>query len=220
MAFFIDNVVDRPTVDAIEETLQDEHLFEDGAKTAAGAAKAVKNNQQARPETDVIQGARKLLEKALLASSDFKSAAIPAKIVRLTFSRYAPGMRYGAHVDDAFINGSRTDLSFTLFLSAPESYAGGELVIKRNDGDEQVKLPKGALYLYPSNSLHYVAPVERGVRLAAVGWVRSRVRLDEHRAILFDLHQALKGLPRTDENHEIRLTLLRARNSLLRLWAD
>ncbi|MEO1335249.1 MAG: Fe2+-dependent dioxygenase, partial [Myxococcota bacterium] len=162
----------------------------------------------------------KLLEKALLKNADFKAVALPEKIVRLSFSRYTEGMRYGAHVDDAFIGGRRTDLSFTLFLSEPESYGGGELVIQRYDGDEQIKLPKGSLYLYPSDSLHYVAPVEFGTRLAAVGWVHSRVRMDEQRAVLFDLDRALRRLPRNDETHDIRLTLLRARNSLLRMWAD
>ena len=220
MAFFIDNVLDVHALNSIVEVLQDDQLFEDGGKTAGGAARAVKHNQQARPVVDAVRGARTLVEDALMAHSDFKSAAIPAKIVRLTFNRYVAGMQYGAHVDDAFINGVRTDLSFTLFLSAPDAYEGGELVVQRHDGDEQVKLPKGSLYLYPSHSLHYVAPVEDGVRLAAVGWVKSRVRAEEHRAILFDLHQALRQLPSGAEAQAIRLKLLRARNSLLRLWAD
>ena len=220
MAFFIDNALDRHTLDAVVETLQDPALFEDGSKTAKGAARAVKNNEQARSDIDVIRGAQKIVQKALLNHPDLKAAALPLKIARLTFSRYTAGMQYGAHVDDPFIHGARTDLSFTLFLSAPDTYVGGDLVVIQNDGEETVKLPQGSLYLYPSSSLHYVAPVETGVRLAAVGWIQSRVRLDEHRSILFDLYQAIQRLPNTDEFRDTRLKLLRARNSLVRLWAD
>ncbi|MEM7675104.1 MAG: Fe2+-dependent dioxygenase [Myxococcota bacterium] len=220
MAFFIDDVLDTHMLDTIVEALQDERLFEDGASTAGGAARAVKNNEQARPTEDIVRGATKLLKKALLKNSDFKATALPKEIIRLSFSRYIKGMQYGAHVDDAFIGGLRTDLSFTLFLSEPDSYGGGELVIQRYDGDEKIKLPKGSLYLYPSDTLHRVAPVEFGTRLAAVGWVHSRVRADEQRTVLFDLDRALRKLPRNTETHETRLILLRSRNSLLRMWAD
>ncbi|MEO1302117.1 MAG: Fe2+-dependent dioxygenase [Myxococcota bacterium] len=220
MAFFIDDVLDRPTFEAIAETLRDERLFEDGRSTARGVAKSVKNNEQARSSDGVIRAALEMIEKALWSNADFQAAAIPEKIARITLSRYTEGMRYGEHVDEAFISGVRTDLSFTLFLSDPESYVGGELVIRRHDGDESVKLPSASLYLYPSNSLHSVSTVESGIRLAAVGWVRSRVRSDEQRAVLYDLHQALRQLPRDDATQGLRLNLLRARNSLLRMWAD
>lgn len=220
MAFFIDNLLDPPTVDALVDTLEHEHLYEDGARTAAGSARAVKNNQQARPAEGVVQAALEIIEAALAKNPDFQAAAWPRKLARLSFNRYVPGMAYGAHVDDPFIRGLRTDLSFTLFLSDPEAYEGGELVVQRHDGDESVKLPRGSLYLYPSHSLHYVAPVEKGVRLAAVGWIQSRIRNDEHRAVLFDLYRVLEGLPKGEAGRELRLTLLRARNHVLRLWAD
>ena len=135
-------------------------------------------------------------------------------------NRYDEGMTYGAHVDDAFIGGTRTDLSFTLFLSHPDTYDGGELIVQRDDGDEAVKLPQGSLYLYPSDSIHYVAPVTRGSRLAAVGWIQSKVRQQEQRQILFDLSSALKQLPITEANHSARLKLLKVHNNLLRRWAD
>lgn len=216
MAFFIDTLFDPPTLDALTDALANDALFEDGAATAAGSAKAVKSNLQARKEDGVVKHAAEMVKEILESNTDFQAAALPARFARILFSRYSPGMSYGTHVDAAFIDGVRTDLSFTLFLSDPEEYRGGELVIKRNDGDETVKLPRGALYLYPSDSLHFVAPVEEGVRLAAVGWVQSRVRSEEHRAVLFDLARAL----RLAEDGDLRLTLLRARNSLLRLWAE
>ena len=147
-------------------------------------------------------------------------AALPQKFAKILISRYTPGMHYGAHIDDPVIAGTRTDLSFTLFLSDPESYQGGELILKKHDGDELVKLQKGALCLYPSTSLHHVAEVTSGTRLAAVGWVQSRVRLGDQREILFDLQKALNDIPDTPENHPARLSLLKAKSNLMRLWVD
>lgn len=220
MAIFIENVIDVYTINAISDALSDPLLFEDGKKTAGVTAQKVKRNLQAKPTEASVKGAKSQIEKALMSHTVFRSAAQPLKFAKIMFSRYEPGMNYGAHVDDAFIAGTRTDLSFTLFLSDPDSYQGGELVLSRLDGDETVKLPKGSLYLYPSTSVHHVAPVTSGTRLAAVGWVQSRVRQEEHRAILFDLACALKQLPGTQENSEARLRLLQAQNNLLRLWAD
>lgn len=220
MQIFLDNVMDVHTLKAVTDALSDDSLFEDGKRTAGRTAKRVKTNLQARPQTPEVRGAVKLLEKALLAHPVFRAAAIPEKFAKIMFNRYVPGMHYGTHVDDPIIAGTRTDLSFTLFLSDPDSYEGGELVIRKQDGDEQVKLPRGALSLYPATSLHYVAEVRSGSRLAAVGWLQSRVRLAEHREILFDLHRALAQLPDTAENREARLTILKAKSNLMRLWVD
>ncbi|MEM1031478.1 MAG: Fe2+-dependent dioxygenase [Myxococcota bacterium] len=220
MAFLIDRVLDPPTVDAIVEVLEDPAILDDGKKTAGRSAREVKDNQQARADAPQVVTAVNLVQDALRKHPVFRTAALPLRFAKTMFSRYAPGMQYGPHVDDAFIGGTRTDLSFTLSLSAPDQYEGGELVLKRHDGDEQVKPPRGAVYLYPSNSLHYVAPVTHGVRLAAVGWVQSRVRRDDQREMLFDLARALEFLPRTEEHRETRLLLLKTRNNLLRLWAS
>lgn len=220
MALFIDDIIDIHTLNAITEVLDDKQLFENGKRTASGSAKSVKNNMQAL-NSGSVSGALKLLEKALLENSALRNAAIPETFVKIMFNRYDSGMSYGAHVDEAFIAGARTDLSFTLFLSDPNSYEGGELVIKRDDGDEQVKLPKGSLYLYPSNTIHYVAPVTSGSRLSAVGWIQSKVRLQEQRQVLFDLSTALNALPSgSTAEHDTRLTLQNVRNNLLRMWAD
>ncbi len=220
MAIFLENVLDVHTIEAITDTLADNTLFEDGRKTAGKTARLVKKNLQANPKSPAVKGAAKLVEKALLANTVFKQAALPVKFAKIMFNRYDPGMTYGSHMDDAIIANTRTDLSFTLFLSDPESYQGGELVLERNDGNESVKLPKGALYLYSANALHYVAPVTSGYRLAAVGWVQSRVRLAEHREILFDLYTALQQLPRNEQNQSARLNIIKAQNNIMRLWAD
>ena len=220
MQIFLDNVLDVHTINALANTLADPRLFEDGKRTAGRTAKRVKSNLQARPDAPEVKGATKLVEKSLLAHPVFRAAALPAKFAKIMFSRYTPGMRYGTHVDDPFIAGTRTDLSFTLFLSDPESYEGGELILNKHDGDEPIKLPKGALALYPSTSLHHVAEVTAGSRLAAVGWVQSRVRSAEHREILFDLHHALAQLPGNAANQDARLSLLKAKSNMMRLWAD
>jgi PKHD-type hydroxylase len=110
------------------------------------------------------------------------------------FSRYQPGHAYGPHVDDALMEGLRTDAAFTLFLSAPAAYDGGELVIETSAGEEGFKLAAGSLVSYPASTLHRVAPVVSGERLAAVGWVRSYIRDPGHRELLFDLETARRAL--------------------------
>ncbi|UTW60279.1 Fe2+-dependent dioxygenase [Kordiimonas sp. SCSIO 12603] len=220
MQIFLDNILDSHTLKAITDSLSNDALYEDGKKTAGRTARRVKSNLQARPDAVEVKGALKLIEKALMNHPVFKAAALPQKFAKLMINRYGPGMQYGTHVDDPIIAGTRTDLSFTLFLSDPETYEGGELVLCKHDGEEKVKLPKGALTLYPSTTLHHVAEVTEGTRLAAVGWVQSRVRLAEHREILFDLHTALAQLPDTDENLNARMQILKAKSNLTRIWAD
>lgn len=220
MAVLIENVLDVYTLEAISDALTTSDLFEDGKKTAGATASKVKNNLQANSHNKLLKGARQQLENALLSNPAFVSAAQPLKCAKIIFNRYDSGMSYGAHVDDAFIAGTRTDLSFTLFLSEPETYQGGALVLKKSDGDERIKLPKGSLYLYPSSCVHHVETVTSGSRLAAVGWVQSRIRLEEHRSILFNLISALQQLPDNTENAEPRLALLQVQNNLQRLWSD
>src|SRR5882724_7953048 len=136
------------------------------------------------------------------------------------FSAYEPGMRYGSHVDDALMQGMRTDVSFTLFLSERESYDGGELVIESAAGEDAVKLPAGSMVAYPSTALHHVAPVTRGTRLAAVGWVRSYVRDSARREMLFDLDTARRQLfAREGKSAEYDLVSKSLAN-LMRMWVE
>jgi len=192
--------------------------FEDGRRTAGRRARGVKKNQQARPE-GLVKTVLQLVEKRLMANDLFLAAARPKTIIRTLLSRYGVGMEYGWHVDDALIAAQRTDLSFTLFLAPPDSYEGGELVIGEAAGERAVKLAAGDLVLYPSGSLHRVAPVTAGERRAAVGWVRSLIRDPAAREVLFDLavlrHHALA---RQDRDTLDRLDKIVG--SLLRRWAD
>lgn len=224
MIIYINHILEKHRLNAICDLLADDSLFVDGKLTAGSIAKNVKLNLQADSDHTEIKGALTLIENALLNHPIFKAAAIPKQFAKIMFNNYGEGMAYGAHVDEAFINHTRTDLSFTLFLSEPSSYDGGELVIQGVDGDEAIKLAKGTLVLYPSTSIHYITPVTRGKRLAAVGWVQSRVRSAEKRSVLFDLFQAQQLLSQQkdikNDNSQTMLQLLKIKTNLLRLWAD
>lgn len=216
MQIILADILDVPTLNSVGEILADDTLFVSGAATAAGAAKAVKANMQGDPSATAVKGATALIEDRLRAHHMFTAAARPNHFVRTTINRYGVGMSYGAHVDDPMIAGRRVDLAFTVFLSKPDSYDGGELLIQRSDGIEPVKLPAGHAFIYPAGSIHEVRPVTRGERLACIGWIQSTVRRAEHREILFDLEIGLHGV--TDP--EVRLRLLKSRNALLRLWTE
>ena len=205
---------------AVRDALSDDRLWRDGAETAKGRARAAKHNRQADRGSPIIRGIAEKIERSLRANAILRAAAQPAAFARILLSRYETGMQYGAHVDAPYIDGCRTDLSFTLFLNEPADYDGGDLVIGSAGADDRIKLPAGAAVLYPSTSLHEVTPVTRGVRLAAVGWIRSRIRLAEHRALLFELETALADLAATDADPRIRDRLQNLRNNLLRNFGE
>jgi PKHD-type hydroxylase len=193
--------------------------FEDGRRSAGWHAKQVKRNEQAGPGP-AIDAVLAKVKQALLAHDVFIAAARPKSFVKILVSRYQPGMAYGTHVDDALMEGQRTDLSFTLFLSDPDRYAGGELVIEDSLEDRSIKLPGGELILYPSATLHRVEPVTQGTRLAVVGWLRSYVRDPARREILFDLELTLRELFERDGKTAIFDRLVKTRTNLLRQWAE
>jgi PKHD-type hydroxylase len=205
-------------VAAVRESLEKAD-FEDGRRTAGWHAREVKRNEQANlgPVADAVLTK---VKQALLAHDVFLAAARPKKFVKLLISRYRPGMTYGTHVDDALMDGNRTDLSFTLFLSDPTEYEGGELVIEDSLEDRSIKLAAGEMILYPSGTLHRVEPVASGTRLAVVGWLRSHVRDPARREILFDLELTLRELFDRDGKTEMFDRLVKTRTNLLRLWVE
>lgn len=194
--------------------------FVDGKQTAGWHAKERKNNLQARPDV-ALKAVFAQVEKALLGHQLVNAAARPKAIVRLLLSRYQAGMSYGTHVDDAIMSGQRTDLSFTLFLNAPEQYEGGSLVIDEPAGERAFKMEPGSMLLYPSTSLHRVEPVTSGERLVIVGWIRSLVRDAQEREILFDLERiiAAQRAKQAADDPALEL-LLKTRSNLLRKWAE
>lgn len=218
MILCIGNVLNKDDLDFTNSKLQ-EVIFVDGRATAGWAARLVKNNEQARND-EVLDELRTRIEERIVENDVFQLAAQPKVLTPILVSRYGAGGKYGAHVDDALMNGVRTDLSFTLFLSEPDTYDGGELVMETSAGEQPYKLPAGAMIVYPSTTLHCVKPVKRGVRVAAVGWVRSYLRSAECREILFDLETARRELFRRDGKTPTFDLLSKCSSNLLRLWVE
>ena len=217
MFLVIGDILTATEIEAITMHLSTEVNFHDGKSTAGAHARTVKNNEQAANEA--AAPVLKKVETALLAHPVFKAAALPKSFVKLMVSRYRPGMHYGTHVDDPLMLGTRTDLSFTLFLNPPETYAGGELVIEENGGDRSFKLTAGSLILYPTTSLHRVEEVTSGERLAVVGWVRSFLRDPQQRELLFDLENTIASLKAENASRPVLDHIFKIRANLLRMWA-
>ena len=196
--------------------------YRDGRETAGWAARLVKDNRQMRPDDPCYRTIANRVDKALRANEVFMTAALPRTMPPPLVSRSEAGMGYGAHVDDALMGDppTRTDLSYTLFLSPPESYDGGALVLESSAGEQPYRLAAGSVILYPATYLHRVEPVESGVRLVVAGWVQSSVRDAAQRELLFDLQRARRGLfARLGKCEEFDL-LSRSCHNLLRAWSD
>ena len=198
----------------------------DGKATVGAQGAKVKRNRQL-PEhapTGIALGNRILA--ALASNPLFFAAALPRKTTQPLFNSYAGGEHYGLHIDGAVRQlddsgiAMRTDLSSTLFLSAPEEYDGGELVIVDTYGTHEVKLPAGDLILYPASSLHRVEAVTRGERVCAFFWTQSMVRDDWQRSLLFALDQNISRLRASLGDTSEVLGLTGHYHNLLRQWAD
>jgi PKHD-type hydroxylase len=200
----------------------------DGRATAGHQGAQVKHNLQIAEGSAIAAELGEVVLAALERNALFISAALPRRIYPPLFNRYegASGMHFGSHVDGALrlLPGSgekiRTDLSATLFLSAPEDYDGGELLIEDAYGVQKAKLPAGDMVLYPATGLHRVTPVARGSRVASFFWVESMVRDDAQRTLLFDMDMAIVRLARDAAGHEALVSLTGCYHNLLRMWAD
>lgn len=218
MMLSIGNILDSAALAELRNAL-DATTFVDGRATAGWSAAEVKHNRQAAPSA-ALRALQEQVVKAIRANAVFQIAARPKVFTPSLFARYGTGETYGAHVDDAMMGGTRTDLAYTLFLHEPQDYDGGELVIESTSGEQAVKLPAGALFLYPATTLHRVAPVTRGERLVAVGWVRSLIRSAGQRELLFDLDTARRALfAREGKSAEFDL-ISKSLSNLLRMWAE
>ena len=199
----------------------------DGNVTSGAGAALAKNNRQLPEDGEAACAARVEVSRALAASPLFLSAALPRVIFPPLFNRYGPGCGFGAHVDNAIrvepASGRRirTDLSATLFLTDPEDYDGGELLIEDRYGATGHKCAAGDMLLYPSTSLHSVATVTRGERISCFFWLESMVRDDDARTLLFDLDQSIQtlGAERGRDDAEV-LRLTQVYHNLMRRWAD
>lgn len=195
----------------------------DGRATAGASAAPQKRNEQVDETTDAGRAIGAAVMRALQRNVVFAAAAIPFRVSQPMMNRYASGMEYGPHVDNALMGGNeplRTDLSGTLFLSDPADYDGGELVVESPGGRQAVKLPAGDLFLYPSTRVHFVAPVTRGARLGVVFWIQSLVRDPEQRTLLFEISQSLAGVQQQFGQTRETVQLTACYHRLVQMWAQ
>jgi PKHD-type hydroxylase len=225
MLLHIPNVLTRDQVVECRRQL-DASNWIDGRVTAGHQSAKAKNNEQLPEDAPLAKQLGQLVLGALEAHPLFISAALPHKIFPPLFNRYSGGQAFGVHVDNAIrqvrntAHRVRTDISATLFLSAPEEYDGGELVVEDTYGTQRVKLPAGDMVLYPATSLHRVEAVARGARVASFFWIQSMVRDDTQRTLLFDLDNAIQRVARDVPQHPSVIQLTGVYHNLLRQWAD
>ena len=199
----------------------------DGNVTSGPQAALAKANEQLAEDSAASREAGAMVLEALGASPLFIAAALPLKIFPPLFNRYAGGQHFATHVDNAvrIQRGSefrvRADLSMTVFLEDPDSYDGGELLVEGQFGAQSVKLPAGDAILYPSSSLHKVAPVTRGRRVASFFWIQSMVRDDGARRLLFEMDSAVQRVSaELGQADRSVVELTGVYHNLLRRWAD
>lgn len=190
----------------------------DGRVTAGPQSAQTKDNMQLPEDHPVARHLGEVILAALGQNALFISAALPSRVFPPLFNRYQGGQSFGTHVDNAIrqVTGTghriRTDLSATLFLSQPDEYDGGDLIVEDTYGTHAVKLPAGHMILYPATSLHHVRPVTRGARLASFFWIQSMVRDDGARTLLFDLDTGIQRMA--------TVQLTGVYHNLLRRWAE
>lgn len=229
MLLHVPGVLDREQVARFRHEL-DAATWTDGKETVGPQGALVKRNLQLPEASPLRQRLGQAVLAALAANPLYFAAVLPARTLPPRFNRYEGGGEYGFHVDGSVMSlavdpgqppvSLRSDVSCTLFLCGPEEYDGGELIIHDTYGEHEVKLPAGDLIVYPSSSLHRVAPVTRGTRLASFFWVQSLVRDDGQRQMLFELDASIQALTRTGADREATLRLTGIYHNLLRRWAE
>ncbi|MEO8459007.1 MAG: Fe2+-dependent dioxygenase [Dokdonella sp.] len=198
----------------------------DGRVTAGHQGINVKRNRQIAEDSPLARELGDVILQSLERHPLFISACLPRRVYPPMFNRYEVGMQFGNHVDGAVrllphsSEKIRTDISATLFLSPPEDYDGGELLIEDTYGAHSVKLAAGDMIVYPASSLHRVAPVTRGARMASFFWIESMIRDDAQRTQLFDLDNAIQQLNRDHPEHPAMVQLVGVYHNLLRGWAE
>lgn len=198
----------------------------DGRVTAGYQSAMAKDNLQLAEDHPLSQELRQKIVVALENNPLFMGAALPLRVFPPLFNRYEGGHSFGTHVDNAIrqVTGTqhriRTDLSATLFLTPPDEYDGGELMVEDTYGTQSVKLPAGHLVLYPSTSLHHVRPVTRGARISSFFWIQSMIRDDGQRTLLFDLDLAIQRIAAEAPEHPSAVQLTGVYHNLIRMWAE
>lgn len=228
MLLHIPHVLDADEIAQFRQALMAAE-WTDGRETVGVQGAQVKRNLQLADAAPLKQQLGQRVLSALHRNPLFFAAALPLRIVPPRFNCYQGGGEYGFHIDGSVMLTKdaddaplhvRSDVSCTLFLSEPDEYDGGELIISDTYGEHEVKLPAGDLILYPSSSLHQVRPVTRGARLASFFWVQSMVRSDMQRRLLFEMDGSLEKLRQTHADSQALLQLTGVYHNLLRAWAE
>jgi len=168
--------------------------WEDGKKTAGSFASKVKNNLQLDRNSSISKKNTDFVVKKILKNALIKSFALPKIIHGVMFTKSLKGMKYGRHIDNAFMSSGRADLSFTIFLSNKKDYEGGDLIVENINTENKFKLDQGEVIIYPSTYLHSVEEITVGERLVCVGWIESYIKSIEEREYLFDIDAGARGL--------------------------
>lgn len=215
MILTIPDLVSPEFVERAQATLLNSSYWEDGNKTASGAAASVKKNLQAVSSIGTFAPLSAEVVQAIQGNAAVQKAAFLVKMSSPVFNRYDVGMSYGLHFDSAYMAGGlRTDLSMTVFLS--DDYDGGHLVI----GGRQFKPPAGSAVLYPTDQLHEVTEVTRGTRLAAILWIQSAIRDEAERTALRELGDLIDWAREVAPGSREALQLGQLRSNLFRKWMD
>ena len=194
--------------------------WEDGKKTAGSLASKVKNNLQLNRNSDISKKNAGFIVNKLLTNKLIKSFALPKKIHGIMFTKSTKGMKYGRHIDNAYMSSGRADLSFSIFLNKKNSYGGGELVVENINTENKFKLNEGEIIIYPSTYLHSVEEITNGERLVCVGWIESYVKSIEEREYLFDIDAGARSiLSKYGRSDDLDL-IFKSYSNLLRLLSN
>jgi len=219
MRFLIEPLLPKSYCHSVAKKLRQENeAWRPGAETAGWVARDVKNNHQLDRQCPLHKELASELAEILEMHPMVQAAAFPRQIHGLLFSRSGVGEGYGRHVDNAWMAGGRSDLSFTLALTDPDGYQGGALVLDSPSGEEAFRLPAGHALVYPSTLLHRVDPVTAGERLVAVGWIESRIRHADQRELLFELDMAGRMVFGRNGKDEVFDLISRSYANLQRRW--
>lgn len=226
MMLHIPEVLSKQQVTDIRQQLLQSSMWVDGTQSAGIQAQQIKNNLQIDVHSELYQQLSHQVQQALQQHLLLRSAALPKHILQPMFNCYQNQGNYGNHVDSAIQYSTqlkqsiRTDVSLTLFLSEPDEYEGGELIVEDTYGSHEVKLDAGDAILYPSTSLHRVEPVTQGARIAAFTWIQSMVKDDWQRSMLFNLDMTILKLRQQLGDCEEVVQLTSHYHNLIRQWGD
>ena len=221
MNYLTHQLLNAEEINFIEKELEQQiQGWDDGKKTAGSHASIVKNNLQLKRTSDISKKLSLLIKQKILNNDLIKSFTLPKNIHGIMFTKSSKGMKYGRHIDNAYMSSGRADLSFTIFVSDKNQYDGGELLIENLSTESEFKLDRGEILIYPSTYLHSVKKILNGERIVCVGWIESYVKSIEEREYLFDLDAGAKSLlAKHGRSYELDL-IFKSYSNLLRLMGN